>query len=162
MVESGSNSAVRRGGRSGHLSSRARRTALTFVTLGLVTFFVPLITVAPPALGRQQWSVLGIALELLARPGTPLPLLRIPFALIYLLLLLATLALCFFPFRKLLLWISVAGLILLYPFRGLFGGFTLTAFFLPSGKGGDFRQLWVALLIVMLVVAFLAWRDTTD
>jgi hypothetical protein len=96
LVEGGSNPVVRQGDRRGLLSGRARSTALTFTALGLLTFFVPLIRFDPPALGKQQWSVLDIALVLQARlrPETLFPLLRIPFVLIYLLLFLALGSLC--------------------------------------------------------------------
>jgi len=69
---------------------------------------------------------------------------------------------CLIPFRKLLLGITALGFYLLYPFRGLFGALTLAAFFLPLGKGGDVRPLWLVLVIVMLVVALTAWSNAAD
>lgn len=149
---------------TGRLSSRGKGIALTFIAIGLLTFVLPIIKFDPPAHGQQYWSVLDITLRLQAalRPETPLAiLLFVPFGLVYVTLLVALVTVLFLPFRKALLWISLAGLFLLYPFRGVFGGIRLGAFLQSSGHSGSLTTLWVLLGIAMLVLAGVAWTDTT-
>jgi hypothetical protein len=101
-------------------------------------------------------------LQAALRPETPLAiLLFVPFGLVYITLLVAMVAVLLLPFRKVLLWISLAGLFLLYPFRGFFGGIRLGAFLQTSGHSGSLATLWVLLGIAMLALAGVAWTDTT-
>lgn len=132
-----------------------------FTILGLLTFFVPLIRADPPVGGKGHWSPLDVALYLPLGINleTPFLLLQIPFALVYLLLLLAIAALCFFPSRAGLIGISGYGIYLLFPFRGFFGGIRLASI-ATSGGGVDAKPLWLFLFLIMLLVAAAAWTDT--
>jgi hypothetical protein len=162
LVENSSNSVTRQTD-TGCLSRRGKGIALTLLALGLLTFFLPIIKFNPPAHGRQYWSVLDITLRLQAtlHPTTPLVLvLFIPFGLVYLTLLVAMGTVLLVPFRKALRWINLAGLFLLYPFRGFFGAIRLAHIFM-SARGGDLRTLWAVLGVTMLAVAAVAWTDTT-
>ena len=163
LVENSKNPATRQA-YTGRLSSRGKGIALTFIAIGLLTFVLPIIKFDPPGHGQQYWSVLDITLQMQAtlHPETSLVLLLfVPFGLVYLTLLVAMGAVLLIPFRKALLWISLVGLFLLYPFRGLFGAIRLAASFQSSRHGGDLTTLWVILGIAMLAVAGVAWTDTT-
>jgi hypothetical protein len=164
LVENSSNP-VNRQTDTGYLSDRGRKMALTLLSLGLLTFFLPIIKFNPPAHGQQYWSVLNITLRWQAtlHPTTPLALvLFIPFGLVYLTLLIAMGTVLLIPFRKALRWISLAGLFLLNPFRGFLGAVRLAHIFdTARGRGGDPRMLWAVLGVTMLAVAAVAWTDTT-
>jgi hypothetical protein len=163
LVENRRNRAIRLED-TGRLSSRGKGIALTFIAIGLLTFVLPIIKFDPPMHGQQYWSVLDITLRLQAalRPETPLAiLLFVPFGLVYVTLSVAMVAVLLLPFRKALLWISLVGLFLLYPFRGLFGGIRLGAFLQSSGHSGSLTTIWVLLGIAMLALAGVAWTDTT-
>jgi hypothetical protein len=164
LVENSRNPAIKQVD-TGRLSRRGKGLALTFIAIGLLTFVLPIIKFDPPAHGHEYGSVLDITLRLQAtlHPETPLALLLfVPFGLVYSTLLVAIGAVLLIPFRKALLWISLAGLfLLLSPFRGLFGAIRLAASFQSSRHGGDLTTLWVILGIVILAVAGIAWTDTT-
>lgn len=49
------------------LGRRRRQLASLVIAIGLYTFFVPLVTIDPPVLGRTQWSALNIASEIYRR-----------------------------------------------------------------------------------------------
>jgi hypothetical protein len=148
---------------TGRLSSRGKGVTLTFIAIGLLTFVLPIIKLDAPVHGQQYWSVLDLTLQMQARLhlDTPLAVLPfVPFALVYLTLLVAMGMVLVVPLRKPLRWVSVVGLYLLHPFRGFFGGVRLGAF-LEYSKGGGFVTLWILLGIAMLAVAAVAWTDAT-
>jgi hypothetical protein len=87
-------------------------SAAIFITIGLLTFFVPLITTDPPVSGISRWSLLQIA----RRPppkvvpyGVTLNVWQSDFGVVYLLLLVALISTLFFPSRKLLGTIGLLG-----------------------------------------------------
>jgi hypothetical protein len=163
LVENKRNRATRQQD-TGRLSSKGKGIAVMFIAIGLLTFILPIIKFDPPLHGQQYWSVMDITLQLQAalHLETPLAiLLFVPFGLVYVTLLVAMLAVLLLPFRKVLLWISFAGLFLLYPFRGFFGGVRLGAFLQSSGHSGSLTTLWVLLGIAMLALTAIAWTDTT-
>ena len=83
-----------------------------FVAVGLLSFFEPLVSMHPPAMGRDRWSVLEITRQLawLDFKGIGLNLFDIIVILgPYLLMLFALVSLCFFPFQRLLGWVGVVG-----------------------------------------------------
>ena len=85
----------------------------------------------------------------------------LPFGPVYLVLLLALGVIVLIPLRKVLRWISLAGLFFLYPFRGIFGGIRLVAFFELGHRGGDLRTLWLVLGVMVAAITVVAWTDTT-
>jgi hypothetical protein len=161
-VEKSSNLAYRQVD-TGRLSRRGKGIVLTFIAIGLLTFVAPIVKLDAPVHGQQYQSVLDITQRLQAtlHPETPLLLLPlVPFGLVYLTLLVALGAALLFPFRKALLWISLVGLFLLYPFRGLYGVVKMAALFQSSSHVSGLTTVWVLLGIAMLAVAGIAWMDT--
>jgi hypothetical protein len=148
---------------TGRLSTRGKGVALAFIASGLLTFVLPIIKFDSPVHGQQYWSVLDLTLQLQARLhlDTPIAVLPfVPFALVYLTLLVAMGMVLIIPLRKPLRWISLAGLYLLHPFRGFFGGVRLGVF-LEYSKGGGFVTLWILLGVSILAIAAIAWTDAT-
>src|SRR6266567_5536723 len=144
---------------TGRLSRKGKQLVVIFIAIGLVTLFLPIIKYDPPVRGQQYWSLLDQTLQLQAslHPQTPVVLLfYVPFGLVYLTLLVALAAALLLPFRKVLLWISLVGLFLLSPFRGLFGVMRLAAFVESGKKGGGLTPVWLILAIAMLAVAIVA------
>jgi hypothetical protein len=147
---------------TGRLSRRGKGVALAFIAIGLLTFVLPIIKLDSPVQGQQYWSVLDLTLQMQDRLHLDMPfaLLLIPFGRVYLTLLVALVTVLVIPLRKALRWISLAGLYMLHPFRGFFGGVRLGAF-LEYSKGGGFVTLWILLGIAMLAIAAIAWTDAT-
>ena len=143
---------------SGKLSARTRTAATVFIGIGIITFFMPLITVNSREFGRVQWSDLDIALRLAhTNSSFWIESFRIPFVLTYLILVIALIVVMVIPYPKLLLGVSIAGLYPLLPFRGFFGGLRLLA--LVESRHSGISSLWLALTIVMAAIALLAWSD---
>jgi hypothetical protein len=154
------------------LSKPGRISAAVFITIGLLTFFVPLITTEPPVSGISRWSLLQIAL----RPPTKVVLYGITlnvwqsdFGVVYLLLFVTLISTLFFPSRKLLGTIGLLGAVVtqqLWRFAQTdldltFYG-SVQANKLPPflfGKGVNLTPLILVLLGIMLLVALISWVD---
>jgi hypothetical protein len=54
------------------LGARRRQLASLVIVVGFRTFFIPLVTIDPPVLGRTRWSALNIAAEIYRR-NLPVP-----------------------------------------------------------------------------------------
>jgi hypothetical protein len=162
---------------TGRFSPRGKRTAIFFIALGLLTFFLPVIEFDPPERGRQYWSVLEVAERPPAEPkkgsatagvfdvkGLFASAALIPFEFVYVfytILLAALAAVLLLPFRKLLVGIGVAGLIcLVLPFQRTTGLMRVAASnsFLSS-RGGDLQMVWIAFAIEFAILAIVGWTD---
>src|SRR2546426_4281376 len=101
------------------MDRRKRSFAFLIVVGGILTFFLPLVTTDPPVMGRTRWSGWNIACQVQAGNLPPVRhysernefLLSIPWmaAAIYLLLVVALIALCFSCSPELLAKIAVGG-----------------------------------------------------
>lgn len=163
---------------TGKLSRRAMRNALIFIALGLLSFALPIIEFDPPMQGQKYWSVLDVSQRPLIETGknnsreglfdfgaTLAAMMVIPFEWVYVFyatLVVAAAAVLVFPFRKLLLGISLTGIGLLFvPFRGVLGMMRMleTSTF-QSDRGGDLRMVWILFGIEFAILAVIAWTDT--
>lgn len=79
------------------LGRQRRRIGLALIVLGTWTFFIPIVVLDPPVMGRTTWSAFGIALKVyqgqLPVSGGSIDLQMLEIALIYLLLPVAAWAL---------------------------------------------------------------------
>jgi hypothetical protein len=163
---------------TGKLSRRATRNALIFIALGLLSFVLPIIEFDPPMQAQKYWSVLDVS----QRPqsetaknnstggpfdfgATLAAMMVIPFEFVYVFyatLVVAAAATLVFPFRKLLLGISLTGIGLLFvPFRGALGMMrVLQTMTFQSNRGGDLRIVWILFAIEFAILAVIAWTDT--
>jgi hypothetical protein len=98
-----------------HIGNRRRIVAIILITMGVVSFFAPLIVTNPPVVNRVRWSLLDIAQGFhdgrLPRDAdsSGFWILAMHFGLIYLLLIFAAASLCFFRSRPMLMWTGVFG-----------------------------------------------------
>lgn len=156
---------------TGVLSRKGKRNALVVIALGLLTFFLPIINFDPPVQGQQRWSVFDIARRIPA-PATETPAKSFPTNLtiafectyaFYGTLLAALGVVLLFPYRKLLLGVSLASLAcLFFPFKGVLGVLWLAAMnSIQSDRGGDLKTLWIIFGIEVVALAVVAWTDST-
>ncbi len=163
---------------TGKLSRRATRNALIFIALGLLSFALPMIEFDPPTQGQKYWSVLDVSQRTQTATGknnsaggvfdfgaTLAAMMVIPFEWVYVFyatLVVAAAAVLVFPFRKLLLGISLTGMGLLFvPFRGVLGMMrVLETSTFQSDRGGDLRMVWILFGIEFAILAVVAWTDT--
>jgi hypothetical protein len=153
---------------------RARYSLAFFVLgVGVLSFFVPLVTTDPRVLGKTLWSPLNIAWQIaegnLPNPATGgaayLPTDTIS---VYLLILLTLAALLFFPHPKALATIGLVGTLVsyharhwdLYHFRWMFYGQTWA----DGNSAGrvDFSRLVSWLLVVMAALFLIALDAILD
>jgi len=146
------------------------------VAFGLTTFFIPLIDTNPAVMGNLRWSVFDLLqrfdLEVLLNKAGGFVLSA---AVIYVLLLVALVAMFVSPSQKFLGTIGVAGAAVTYlafRFAGgdlermLYG--SLQDFRIPrfgitvTGRGVGIGQLMFLLLGVMLVIVFLSRSPSLD
>jgi hypothetical protein len=110
------------------MGRRKRSFAFLIVVGGILTFFLPLVTTDPPVMGRTRWSAWNLACQLQAGNLPPVRhysernefSLSIPLmaTAIYLLLMVALVALCFSCSPELLTWIAVLGWFTSWFWRG--------------------------------------------
>jgi hypothetical protein len=152
------------------LANAHRAGAVVLISIGLLSFFEPLITTKPPVMGRTQWSLLDLVRQLHhgGFHGNLLGDVVVPslsFGLPYLLMLLALASLCFFPSPKLLAWSGVIGAIAsALAFR--FGDMDLERLFYGKccSMPGPVKHVKLAsvLLIVMVMLTLLSLRGTSE
>jgi hypothetical protein len=154
------------------MGRRKRSFALAIVVGGILTFFLPLVTADPPVMGRTRWSAWNIACQIQAGNLPPVRhypnefLLSIPLmaAGIYLLLVVALIALCFSCSPEVLAKIAVVGWCTSWFWSGdrmsfeemFYGDWSYHNFSLVRHVG--FGQLTIVLLGVMLAL-FLVSRS---
>ena len=156
------------------MGRRKRSFAFLIVVGGILTFFLPLVTTDPPVMGRTRWSGWNIACQVQAGNLPPVRhysernefLLSIPLmaAAIYLLLVVALIALCFSCSPEVLAKIAVVGWFTSWFWRGdrisfeemFYGDWSYHNFSLVRHVG--FGQLTIVLLGVMLAL-FLVSRS---
>ena len=161
----------------GTLSRRSKRNALIFIVLGLLSIVVPVIEFDPPVHGQKLWSVWDVSQQpqIEIRKGssneglfnfgaTFAAMMVIPFEWVYLFyaaLVAAAIATLAFPFRKLLLGVSLTGIALLFvPFRGSLGMMRmLQASSFQSNRGGNLRMVWILFAMEFAILALIAWTD---
>lgn len=162
----------------GTLSSRSKRNALIFIVLGLLSIAAPVIEFDPSVHGQKYWSVWEMSQQpqieiekknskegLFDFGATFAAMMTIPFGWVYLFyaaLVAAAVATLVFPFRKLLLGISLTGIALLFvPFRGSLGMMRmLQASSFQSDRGGNVRIVWLLFAIEFAILTVIAWTDT--
>jgi hypothetical protein len=163
---------------TGKLSRRGTRNALIFIALGLLSFAFPLIEFDPPMQGQKYWSVLDVSRRPQIETGknnsmggsfdfgaTFASMMVLPFEWVYVFygtLIVAAGAVLVFPFRKLLVGISLTGVVLLVvPFRGVLGMLrVLQTSAFQSNRGGDLRMVWILFGIEFAILAVVGWTDT--
>ena len=161
----------------GTLSRRSKRSALIFIVLGLLSIVLPVIEFDPPVHGQKFWSVWEVSQQpqIETRKDTPkeglfdfgatfAAMMVIPFEWVYLFyaaLITAAVATLTFPFRKLLLGISLTGIALLFvPFRGSLGMMRmLQASSFQSNRGGNLHIVWILFAIEFAILTVIAGTD---
>jgi hypothetical protein len=97
------------------IGKKRRAAAIVVITMGLFSFFEPLIITRPPIMGKKEWSGLDIVHQLeKGRLRTSVDNLVIPsivFGLPYILMLFALMSLCFFPIQNVLAAVGIIGTI---------------------------------------------------
>ncbi len=162
---------------TGRLSRRGTRNALIFIALGLLSFAFPIIEFDPPMQGQKYWSVLDVSRrppmetgknnssgDLFDFGATFASMMVLPFEWVYVFygtLVVAAAAVLVFPFRKLLMGISLTGIALLaVPFRGVLGMLrVLQSDTFRSNRGGDLRMVWILFGIEFAILAVVGWTD---
>ena len=163
---------------TGNLSRRGKRNVLIFIALGLLSFVMPTIEFDPPMQGQKYWSVWDLSQRPQVESGknssksglfdfsaTFSAMMVIPFEWVYVFyatLVVAAAATLVFPFRKVLLGISLTGITLLaVPFRGTIGMMrVLQTSTFQSNRGGDLRMVWILFALEFASLAVITWTDT--
>jgi hypothetical protein len=155
---------------------KRRTLTLGVLLVGVLTFFVPLVTTDPPVLGRSQWSVFDMVWHICQRELPPsrywsLKLIYLPLDcfFIYLLFLSAILLLRFPNLHKQLARISVLGIFLLAEmwqwdkdsFEVTFYGH-VSYQNLSSIRHVGFGQLTLVLIAIWGTVLFIATNENLD
>ena len=150
------------------VARKSRTSAIVLISIGLLSFFEPLIATMPPVMGRSQWSPLDIVRQShrgnLHGSAGNLVVPGISFWLPYLLMIFAFVCLWFFPSQKVLAWTGVIGAIVTsLTFR--FGDMDLERIFygrccLLPGPVKHFALASV-LLVVMITLALLSRSEAS-
>ena len=137
------------------VARKSRTSAIVLISIGLLSFFEPLIDTMPPVMGRSQWSPLDIVRQShrgnLHGSAGNLVVPGISFWLPYLLMIFAFVCLWFFPSQKVLAWTGVIGAIVTsLTFR--FGDMDLERIFYGRCCTLSSRVNHVGLISVFLVI----------
>jgi hypothetical protein len=152
---------------------RRKLLALIVIAVGMLTFFLPLVTTNPAVLGKTQWSGFDILSHVYQRELLPsrVELVLFPgyFAIVYLLMVFALFVVYFFQSQRALVHIAVVGIILaLHSWGWDKGNFEITFYRnypfneLPPGRHVAFGQLILALIAVMGVLLLIVSSEALD
>jgi hypothetical protein len=148
------------------LGRRRRSLAFMAVVAGLVTFFLPLVTTNPAVMGHSHWSPWNISWQIYEGNLPP----SIPFMAmaVYLLLIVAFVALCLDSSRDVLAKIAIFGLFTSWLWRGdrssyealFYGKVSYHNFALVRHVG--FGDLTFVLLGAMGCLLYIAFNEDLD